>query len=47
MSFLLFLMFSFQQIREEGGGTVSAWGWGVAQTMCTHVSKCKNDQIKK
>jgi hypothetical protein len=26
----------------KGGG-----GAGVAQTMCTHVSKCKNDKIKK
>jgi hypothetical protein len=45
MSFLLSLMFSLQQIREQEGGTDFAQkqelGGGsgkVAQTMCTHVS---------
>jgi hypothetical protein len=37
----------FNKIREHERGTVSArkcWGGqGVAQTMYTHVSKCKND----
>jgi hypothetical protein len=38
----------FNKIGEEEGGTGSSWKWGgqVAQTMCTHVSKCKNDKIK-
>jgi hypothetical protein len=42
------LCFPFNKIREEEGETDSAWkGWGeVAQTMYTHVSKCKNDKIK-
>jgi hypothetical protein len=31
--------------REAGG---EQWGWSgeVAQTIYTHVSKCKNDKIK-
>jgi hypothetical protein len=44
-------VFSSNKIGEEGG-TGSAWKlWGsmreVAQTMYTHVSKCKNDKIKE
>jgi hypothetical protein len=51
MSFLLSLILFFNKIKEQGG-TGSAWKWersgvrGVAQTICTHVSKCKNDKIK-
>jgi hypothetical protein len=41
MSFLLPLMFSLQQNQRMG------WGGEVVQTMYTHVSKCKNDNIKK
>jgi hypothetical protein len=38
----------FKKIREQEDGTGSARkGEGVAQTMYTHVSKCKNDKIKK
>jgi hypothetical protein len=47
MSFLLFLMFSLQQSGEQDGGKGSAWKLGageVAQIMCTHVSKCKNNK---
>jgi hypothetical protein len=34
----------FNKIREQEGGRGSAWKWeGVAQTMYTRVSKCKND----
>jgi hypothetical protein len=48
------LCFLFNKIREEGG-TDSAWKQGVgeamggkvAQTIYTHVSKCKNGKIKK
>jgi hypothetical protein len=49
------LCFLFNKIRKEEGGTGSAWKGGlemcgmrgeVAQTMYTHVSKCKNDKIK-
>jgi hypothetical protein len=47
-------MFSLQQnqrTRGQEGGTGSAWkprwGWGMAQTIYIHVSKCKNDKIKK
>jgi hypothetical protein len=39
------LCFLFNKTGEQEGRTVTAWkgGWGeVAQTMCTHVSKCKN-----
>jgi hypothetical protein len=41
------LCFLFNKIREEVG-TGSAWQsvGRVAQTMYTHVSKCKNDKIK-
>jgi hypothetical protein len=44
------LCFLFNKIREQKGGTGSVWklGWReVAQTMCIHVSKYKNDKIKK
>jgi hypothetical protein len=46
------LCFLFNKIGEEGGETGSAQkiGWlekWVAQTMYTHVSKCKNDEIKE
>jgi hypothetical protein len=48
MSFL-FLMFSLQQNWRTRGWNrfCSEVGIGVAQTMYTHVSKCKNDKIKK
>jgi hypothetical protein len=51
------LCFLFNKIGEEGG-TGSAWkwgggrGWGIGEwrggggTMYTHVSKCKNNNIK-
>jgi hypothetical protein len=42
------LCFLFNKIREQEGGTSSAQkqgSWGVAQTMYTHVSKCKNNKI--
>jgi hypothetical protein len=51
MSFLLSLVFSSAKSKKRGG-TDSAWKWvwgewrGI-QTMYTHVSKCKNDKIKK
>jgi hypothetical protein len=43
------LWFFFYKTREQEGGTGSAWklGVGVAQIMYTHVSKCKNNKIKK
>jgi hypothetical protein len=47
------LCFLFNKIREQEGGTGSAWKprvgemWEVAQTMCTHLSKCKNDKNKR
>jgi hypothetical protein len=50
------LCFLISKIREQEGRTGSAWKWGwggegkrrkVAQTMYTHVSKCKNDKIKE
>jgi hypothetical protein len=44
------LCFLFNKIREQEDRTGSArkqGGAGVAQTMYTHVSKCKNDKIKK
>jgi uncharacterized phage-associated protein len=38
----------FDKIREQESGTGSAWKEGcVAQTMYTHVSKCKNNKRKK
>jgi hypothetical protein len=42
--FLIISCFLFNKIREEEGRTVSAWkgGMSMAQTMYTHVSKCKN-----
>jgi hypothetical protein len=50
MFFLLSLMFVFNKIREQEGGTGSAQRWGVrgevAQIIYTHVSMCKNDKIK-
>jgi hypothetical protein len=47
MSFLL-SMFSLQQNqRTRGRMEAGGQGWGeVAQTMYTHVSKCKNNKIK-
>jgi hypothetical protein len=42
-------MFLIQQNQRTRGWNRSAqkWGWrGVAQIMYTHVSKCKNDNIK-
>jgi hypothetical protein len=50
MSFLCFL---FNKIREQQDRTDSAWKgvWGkeemVAQKMYIHMSKCKNDKLKK
>jgi hypothetical protein len=49
------LCFLFNEIGEQEGRTGSAWKWergadrvgDVAQTMCTHVSKCKNKKIKE
>jgi hypothetical protein len=42
------LCFLFKKIRKQLGGTGSAWKWGKgAQTMNTHVSKCKNNKIQK
>jgi hypothetical protein len=49
------LSFLFNKSGEEGR-TGSAWKWEVggmgrrgvvAQTMCTYVSKCKNDKRRK
>jgi hypothetical protein len=43
------LCFLFNKIREQEGGTGSAWKLGggkVDQTMYTHVIKCKNGKIK-
>jgi hypothetical protein len=46
--FFNFLCFLFNKIREQKGRTGYAWkGAGVAQTMNTHVSKCKNDKEKR
>jgi hypothetical protein len=41
--------FLFNKIGEKENRTGSAWKkvWEVAQTMYTHVSKCKNDKIFK
>jgi hypothetical protein len=46
------LCFLFNKMGEREGRTGSAQKWGVgkgevAQTMYTHVSKCKNDKKKK
>jgi hypothetical protein len=35
--------FPFNKIGEQGGGT--GWGAEMAQTMYTHMSKCKNDKM--
>jgi hypothetical protein len=47
------LCFLFNKMREQGGGTGSAWKQSgmvvrgqVAQTMYIHVSKIKKDKIK-
>jgi hypothetical protein len=45
------LCFLFNKIGEQEGRTGSVWKWGrgwgeVAQTMYTHVSKCKNNKKK-
>jgi hypothetical protein len=52
--FYYLFCFLFNKTGEQEGSTGSAQklagGWGVvdgAQTMYTHVSKCKNDKIKK
>jgi hypothetical protein len=42
ISFLLSLIFSLQQNRRREEQVL-----GVAQTVYTHVSKCKNDKIKE
>jgi hypothetical protein len=55
LSFLLSLMFSLQQNQRRGQnrlcletGRNGALREGeVAQTMYTHVSKCKNDKMRK
>jgi hypothetical protein len=46
------LCFLFNKIGEQEDRTGSAWEWKwvcgeVAQTMYTHVSKCKNRKIKE
>jgi hypothetical protein len=44
------LCFLFNKIREQEGRTGFSWkpgGGRVAQTMYTHVTKCKNDEIKE
>jgi hypothetical protein len=42
------LCFLFNKIREQKDGTGFAQKGGeVAQTMYTHISKCKNDKIKE
>jgi hypothetical protein len=50
MSFLLSHMFSLQQNQRTKGQNSFCLEVGdggvVAQTMYTHVSKCKNDKIK-
>jgi hypothetical protein len=46
---MYFLCVLFNKIGEQEGGTVSARkqrGRREAQTMYTHVSKCKNDKQK-
>jgi hypothetical protein len=44
-------MFSLQQNQRRKGWNrfclKVGWAREVAQTMCTHVSKCKNDKIFK
>jgi hypothetical protein len=49
MTFFLSLMFSLQQnCRTRGWNRFCLEGWGEGvQIMYTHVSKCKNDKIKK
>jgi hypothetical protein len=44
---LLYMFFFFNKTEEQEGGTGSVQGvcGGVAQIMCIHVSKCKNDKI--
>jgi hypothetical protein len=46
---LCLLYFLFNKIGEQGGRTGSAWKQGGRgrQTMYTHVSKCKNNKMKK
>jgi hypothetical protein len=51
MFFLLTLTFLFNKIREQEGGTGSAMKQRscreeVAQTVYTHISKCKKVKIK-
>jgi hypothetical protein len=52
MCFLLSLMFFLQQNWRRGQNSFClevGWRWGGAWSgtkMCTHVSKCKNDEIK-
>jgi hypothetical protein len=54
LSFLLSFMVSSTSQRKEGRaslmGNREGWGKGredLAQIICTHVSKCKNDKIKE
>jgi hypothetical protein len=49
MPFILSLMFSLQQNQIQEGGTGSVCGGGreLTQKMYRHVSKCKNDKIRK
>jgi hypothetical protein len=50
MSFLLSLMFSLQQNQKTRGWNrfcPEKVGRNVAQTMYTHVSKCKNNKVKR
>jgi hypothetical protein len=38
---------AYQKVESmEIANSQDCWGRGVAQTMYTHVSKCKNDKIK-
>jgi hypothetical protein len=45
-------VFLFKKIREVGRiGSAKRWGrvggWMLVQTMYIHVSKCKNDKMRK
>jgi hypothetical protein len=40
-------MYHIERVEQVLPGSVGCWGGReVAQTMYTHVSKCKNDKIK-
>jgi hypothetical protein len=40
-------MFFLQQNQRRRGGRVLPGSRGMAETMYTHVNKCKNDKIKR